>query len=130
MIYYIFKKIITRQSTAVNTKKYILLYHLNKYKNNVELKETYFPNIIDMNYNKSKIFQWDKVIFKNIKNIKKTNIEEIINPDLKEDTTLNINNILERIMMNYDLKKWNNFDSRTILNRFYSPLTDVIKNYY
>ena len=44
----------------------------------------------------------------------------------------NTNNLLKRINMNYDIKKWGEFDCRTTFNRFhqtaYSPLTDVIKN--
>jgi hypothetical protein len=123
----------TRQSTADNTKKYIPLYHRNKYKNNAELKETYFPNIIDMNNNKIKNIPMRQSDFQKYKEYKnKTNIEEIINPDLREDIMHNTKNLLERINMNYDIKRWNNFDSRTTLNRFYqtaySPLTDVIQN--
>ena len=38
-----------RRSTIENRKKYIPLYHRNKYRNNAEMKETFFPDILDMN---------------------------------------------------------------------------------
>ena len=123
----------TRQLTNDNTKKYIPLYHRNKYHNNAELKETYFPNIIDMNKFKTQNIptkQSDLQKYKEYKN--KTNIQQIVNPDLRDDIMRNTKNLLERININYDIKRWNNFDSRTSLNRFYqtaySPLTDVIQN--
>jgi hypothetical protein len=123
-----------RRSTIENRKKYIPLYHRNKYRNNAEMKETFFPDILDMN-NPSKTCeipgkQSGLQKYKEYK--KKTNIEQIVNPDLRKDIMHNTQNLLERINMNYDLKKWNDFDSRTTLNRFhqtaYSPLTDVIQN--
>ena len=122
----------SRQLTLDNKKKYIPLYHRKNYKNNAEIKETYFPDIIDMNKNKTEkeIKKSGLQKYKEYKN--KTNIEKIINPDLREDIMHNTNNLLKRINMNYDVKRWNEFDSRTTLNRFhqiaYSPLTDVIQN--
>ena len=123
------------QSMSYNTKKYIPLYHRDKYQNNAEAKGTYFPDIIDMNPIKSANVSQ----MKNQSNLqkykeykKKINIEEIINPDLRKDIVSNTNNLLKRINMNYDIKKWGEFDCRTTFNRFhqtaYSPLTDVIKN--
>ena len=122
----------TRQLTLDNKKKYIPLYHRKNYQNNAEMKETYFPDIIDMNKNKTENETKKSGLqkYKEYKN--KTNIEKIINPDLREDIMHNTNNLLKRINMNYDVKRWNEFDSRTTLNRFhqtaYSPLTDVIQN--
>ena len=123
----------TRQATEDNKRKYIPLYHRKKYKDNAELKETYFPNIVDMNKNKT-IYNSTKQSglqkYKEYKN--KTNIEELINPGLREDIMHNTKNLIERINMNYDIKQWNDFDSRTTFNRFhqtaYSPLTNVIQN--
>ena len=124
----------TRQATTDNTKKYIPLYHRNKYENNAEIKGTYFPDITDMNPLKTQnIPQIKKSGFQKYKEYKnKTNIEQIINPGLRDNIIHNTKNLLERINMNYDIKRWNDFDSRTTLNRFhqtaYSPLTDVIQN--
>jgi hypothetical protein len=125
----------SQQAMCYNTKKYIPLYHRDKYKNNAEAKGTYFPDIIDMNPIKSSNVpqiksQSNLQKYKEYK--KKINIEEIINPDLRNDIVSNTNNLLKRINMNYDIKKWGEFDCRTTFNRFhqtaYSPLTDVIKN--
>ena len=124
----------TRQATSYNTKKYIPLYHRDQYKNNAKIKETYFPDIIDMNPKTTQKMPSPKKSglqkYKEYKN--KTNIEQIVNPDLRNDIMHNAKNLIERINMNYDIKKWNDFDSRTTLNRFhqtaYSPLTDVIQN--
>ena len=123
----------TRQASEENKKKYIPLYHRNTYQNNAEMKETYFPDIIDMNKNKTCHNQSKQNDFQKYQEYKnKTNIQEIINPDLREDIMHNTKNLIERINMNYDLKKWNQFDSRTTLNRLhqtaYSPLTDFIQN--
>ena len=49
----------------------------------------------------------------------KSNIEEIVNPDLRNDIMHNTKILIERININYDIKKWNDFDSRTTLNRFH-----------
>ena len=125
----------SQQAMSYNTKKYIPLYHRDIYENNAEAKGTYFPDIIDMNPIKSsnvpKIKSQNN--FQKYKEYKKKiNIEEIINPDLRKDIVDNTNNLLSRINMNYDVKKWGEFDCRTTFNRFhqtaYSPLTDVIKN--
>ena len=124
----------SRQFTNSNQEKYVPLYHRNKYKSNVDLKETYFPDIIDTNKNPSKPEkELNSIILKNFKDYKKkSNLEEFLNPNLREDLMYNTKNLLERINMNYDVKQWTNFDSRTTLNRFcqtaYSPLTDVINN--
>ena len=124
----------SRQSTHSNQEKYVPLYHRNKYESNVNLKETYFPDIIDTNPNSSKQKnQFNSIILRKFKDYKKkSDIEEFLNPNLREDLMYNTKNLLERINMNYDIKKWTDFDSRTTLNRFYqtaySPLTDVINN--
>lgn len=125
----------SHQAVQYNTKKYIPLYHRDNYENNAKAKGTYFPDIIDMNPIKSAYIpqiknQSNLQKYKEYK--KKINIEEIINPDLRKDIISNTSNLLKRINMNYDIKKWGEFDCRTTFNRFhqtaYSPLTDVIKN--
>jgi hypothetical protein len=123
-----------RNSTAENKKRYIPLYHRSNYQNNAEIKETFFPDIIDMNNpNKTNETPGKQSALQPYKEYKKkTNIEQLVNPDLRKDIMHNTQNLLERININYDLKKWSDFDSRTTLNRFhqtaYSPITDVIQN--
>ena len=118
-----------------NTNRYIPLYQLKKYKNNAEIKGTYFPDIIYMNntssmstFNKKKI----KSVIQQYKEYKKaTNIQQKINPDLHSDIVHNTQNLISKINMNLDLKRWNEFDSRITFNLFhqpaYSPLTDYNK---
>lgn len=124
----------SRQSITDNKERYLPLYHRNRYQSNAELKETYFPDITDMNAPKTNysipIKQSNLQKFKDYK--KKLNIEKIVNPDLRSDIMNNATNLIKRINMNYNIKKWNDFDSRTTFNRFhqtaYSPITDVIQN--
>ena len=123
----------SRQSTTDNTEKYIPLYHRKAYQNNVEIKQTYFPDIIDMNPIKSNAMASKTSSFQKYKQYrKKINIEGLVNPDLRKDIMYDTQNLLDRLNMNYDIKKWNDFDCRTTMNRFhqtaYSPLTDVIQN--
>ena len=123
-----------RNSTTDNKERYIPLYHLTKYQNNAEKKETYFPDIIDMNPSKTNynmpLNQSNLQKYKEY--TKKMNIQNVVNPDLRKDIIHESKNLIQRINMNYDIKKWNNFDSRTTLNRFhqtaYSPLSDAIQN--
>ena len=124
----------TRNHIKDNIEKYKPLYHRSHYPNNAELKQTYFPDIIDMNPKKTNVNNAPQKQsgFQQYKEYKKkTNIEEIINPDVRENIMNNTKNLIERINMNYNVKRWNEFDSRTTLNRFhqtaYSPLTDVIQ---
>ena len=123
------------KSFTENTKRYIPFYQEKNYKNNAEMKGTYFPDIIYMN-NINNIKSIDKynekkprsVIqqYKEYKN--STNIELKINPDLRSDLVHNTQNLISKINMNLDLKRWNDFDSRITFNLFhqpaYSPITD------
>ena len=63
---------------------------------------------------------------------KKQDIPGFLQPNLREELQTETKNLIERINMNYDIKKWNKFDSRTTLNRFYQteygPLNRVIKH--
>ena len=127
---------------SLNEKKYIPIYYLKKYKNNAEIKNTYFPDIIYVNninniktiktYNdkgknntKTSLQQYKEYI-------RETNIEKKINPDLRYDIIHNTKNLISKINMNLDLKRWDEFDSRITSNLFhqpaYSPLSDFIKN--
>ena len=127
---------------SLNEKKYIPIYYLKKYKNNAEIKSTYFPDIIYVNninniktiktYNdkgknntKTSLQQYKEYI-------RETNIEKKINPDLRYDIIHNTKNLISKINMNLDLKRWDEFDSRITSNLFhqpaYSPLSDFIKN--
>ena len=62
---------------------------------------------------------------------KSTNIEQKINPDLHSDIIHNTENLISKINMNLDLKRWYEFDSRTTFNLYhqtaYSPITDYNK---
>ena len=120
------------KSFSENTRRYIPLYQTKKLKNNAEMKHTYFPDIIYINnikciekYSEKK----PKSVIQQYKEYKKnTNIEQKINPDLRSDLVHNTQNLLSKINMNLDLKRWNEFDSRITFNLFhqpaYSPLTD------
>ena len=120
-----------RQTTLDNIKKYIPIYHKYNFPDDSE-KKSYFPNIIDMNAPKlekvTKLTNYQK--FKEYK--KKLIFEDIINPKLRDDIMNNTQNLLRKINMNYDLKEWNDFDSRTTFNKFYqtvySPISNVIKH--
>ena len=124
----------------MNKKKYIPIYHRNNYPNMTELKKTYFPEILDMNnINKDKN-EYKQILslkclekFYDYKNFqKKDKSQAFLQPDMREDIKNNAKNLIDRINMNYDLKKWNDFDSRTTFNRFfqpaYSPINNVLKN--
>ena len=131
----------SRQWIEINREKYIPLYHRKQYPDLTKMKKTYFPDIIDLNdINKDNKHEYKKIMslkcldnFYDYKNYRKReNLEEFLEPNLREDIKNNTKNLIDRINMNYDLKKWNDFSSRTTYNRFfqtaYSPLTNVIKN--
>ena len=120
-----------------NTKKYIPIYNTQKYENNSEIKGTYFPDIIYMNNIKKvpKNNEKEKVktVIQQYQEYKRSNnIEQKINPDLIKDLVHNTENLITKINMDIDYKRWNEFDSRTTMNLFfqpaYSPLTDFNQN--
>ena len=129
-----------RQWIEKNKEKYIPVYHQKKYPDLTEMKKTYFPDIIDVNNINKESHEYKKIMsmkcldnFYNYKNYKqRENLEEFLYPNLREDIKYNTKNLIDRINMNYDIKKWSDFDSRTTYNRFfqtaYSPLNNVIKN--
>ena len=131
----------SRQWIEGNKEKYIPVYHQQNFPNYTEVKKTYFPDIINLNnINKDNSHQYKKILylksldkFYNYKNYRKReNLEEFLQPNLREDIKYNTKNLIDRINMNYDIKKWSDFDSRTSFNKFfqtcYSPLNNVIKN--
>ena len=130
----------SRQWIEINQEKYIPVYHKKQYPDLTKMKKTYFPDIIDLNsINKDK-HEYKKIMsiecldnFYNYKNYRKReNLEEFLEPNLRDDIKNNTKNLIDRINMNYDIKKWSDFGSRTTYNRFfqtaYSPLNNVIKN--
>ena len=129
-----------KNANAENKKRYIPLYNIKNLKSNSELKGTYFPDIIYMNNNnnikcikncneKAKNKKSGIEQYKDYK--KSTNIEQKINPDLHSDIIHNTENLISKINMNLDLKRWYEFDSRTTFNLYhqtaYSPITDYNK---
>ena len=131
----------SRQWIEGNKEKYIPVYHQQNFPNYTEVKKTYFPDIINLNnINKDNSHQYKKILylksldkFYNYKNYRKReNLEEFLQPNLREDIKYNTKNLIDRINMNYDIKKWSDFDSRTTFNKFfqtcYSPLNNIIKN--
>ena len=126
------------KSFYLNSKKYIPLYNIKQLKNNAEMKGTYFPDIIYTNNikniqrNNNEKKESKTVIQKYQEYKKSTNIEQKINPDLHSDLIHNTENLITKINMNFDFKRWDEFDSRTTMNLFhqpaFSPLTDYNKN--
>ena len=130
----------SRQWIECNQEKYLPIYHQNNYPDYTEMKKTYFPDIIDINsINKDK-HEYKKIMsltclenFYKYKNYKKReNLEEFLNPNLRDEIKNDTKNLINRINMNYNINKWSDLDSRTTFNRFfqtaYSPLNNVIKN--
>jgi hypothetical protein len=119
---------VNRNQSSLNKEKYIPLYHRGRYPSNSELKETYFPHIIDNSLSQTVYpeSEWGK--YKDYKN--KTNYNELVRPELRNEIMNNTQHLLERINANYDIDKWSKFDSKTTFNKFfqtaYSPLTDYI----
>ena len=127
----------TRQWIRMNEEKYIPLYYRNEYNNYKENKTTYFPDIVDVNKPKSVTKKLLTIkCCENYNNFeeykKKQDIPGFLQPNLREELQTQTKNLIDRINMNYDIKKWNKFDSRTTLNRFYQteygPLNRVIKH--
>ncbi len=111
----------------MNQEKYLPLYYRNNY--NLDFKEntkTYFPGIVDMNKPKS-VAQKNLTIkcddienYKKFKEYqKKQDIFGFLNPNLREELQSQTKNLIDKINMNYDIKKWDKFDTRTTFNKFY-----------
>lgn len=130
----------TRQWIQMNQEKYQPLYYRNNY--NLDFKENtkiFFPGIVDMNKPKS-VAQKNLTIkcddienYKKFKEYqKKQDIFGFLNPNLREELQSQTKNLIDKINMNYDIKKWDKFDTRTTFNKFYqteySPLNSALKN--
>ncbi len=130
-----------RQWMEMSKEKYIPLYYRNKYRDLKETNKTSFPDIVDMNKPKSE----DKNNTRKFLTLKccenynnfleynnKQNINKLLSPDLRQELQTETKNLIDRINMNYDIKRWNDFDSRVTFNKFfqtqYSPINKVIKN--
>jgi len=134
----------SRQWLELNKEKYIPVYHQKNYPDLTKMKRGYFPDIVDVNnvdkYKNKNKSEYKKMMslkcmekYYNWENYKKAeNLEEFLEPNLREDIKNNTQNLIDKINMNYDIKQWTDFDSRVTHNRFfqtvYSPLTNVIKN--
>ena len=132
----------TRQWIQMNQEKYIPLYYRNNnYNNNItETNKTYYPEIIDINKPKS-VAKKKNISLKlnDIENYynyisykKQQDIFSFLNPNLRDELQTQTRNLIDKINMNYDIKKWDEFDARTTSNKFYQtdygPLYPVIKN--
>lgn len=111
-----------------NEEKYIPIYNRGNYPRNVEMKNTIYPSIIDNSKCKTVYPTNGYEKYKDF--MKKTDVNKQIEPDLRKDLMNSTIQLLEKINANYDLKRWNEFDTRTNVNRFYqtaySPITDYI----
>ena len=140
-------RLFTRECIDLNKEKYIPIYYRNNHPNTTQIKEIYFPEIVEVNKilsntnripikNKSRKKILSLTTLQNYYNYKKymrdENIEGILFPSLREDIKNDTKNLIDRINMNYDIGKWSDFDTRKTFNRFfqtsYSPINDVIKN--
>ena len=132
----------SRQWIQMNQEKYIPLYYRNNnYSNNLtEINKTYFPDIIDINKPKSVSKKKNLSLkFKDMENYynyisykKQQDIFSFLNPNLRDELQTQTRNLIDKINMNYDIKKWDEFDTRTTSNQFYQtdygPLYSAIKN--
>ena len=123
----------TNDKDNFDKKKYVPLYDRVFYESNADKKETYFPNIIDTFKVKTLDVPSNKNEYKNVhKFLKNTNLNNFLKKDLRQEIMDNTKNLIDRININYDLYKWDQFSCRTTMNKqlspAYSPLTDVIQN--
>ena len=123
-----------------NKEKFLPAYYTNNVINKTQTSESFFPEIVDMNNPENEIKKNKKndtyQMFNKFYNYKKykesTDILKLFSPDLRNELMDDTRNLIDRINMNYDLKEWNKFDTRTTSNRYfqteYSPITKVVKN--
>ena len=122
----------TNDRDNYDEKKYIPIYDRAYYESNAEKKKTYFPNIIDTFKVKKLDRPSNKNEYKNVlKYLQNTNLNHFLKKDLRQEIMDNTKKLIDRINTTYDLNKWNEFNSRTSMNKefqpAYSPLTDVIQ---
>jgi len=123
-----------------NKEKFLPAYYTNNVINKTQTSESFFPEIVDMNNPENEIKKNKKndtyQMFNKFYNYKKykesTDISKLLSPDLRNELMDDTRNLIDRINMNYDLKEWNKFDTRTTSNRYfqteYSPITKAVKN--
>ena len=83
-----------RKSEEENKEKYIPIYNRTFYPNNANLKNTYFPNIIDSSKTKTIYPESGYQQFVDYKN--KTNYNKFFNPDLREQIMHDTKNLIDR----------------------------------
>ena len=113
-------------------KRYIPIYDRAYLENNAEKKKTDFPNIINTFRVKKLDRPNNKNEYKNVyKYLQSTNLNHFLKKDLRQEIMDNTKRLIDRINTTYDLNKWNEFNSRTTMNKefqtAYSPITDAIK---
>ena len=120
-----------KKEIFTNEKKYIPIYDRKYYPRNSDLKQTYFPDIIDT----FKIKTHKNIDKKNgisyVKDfLETTNLNKFLKPNLRDEIMHNSKILIQKINSDFDIKEWNDFDCRTTFNRIhqpaYSPLIDVI----
>ncbi len=113
--------------------KYVPIYDRGIFPNNANMKNTYFPNIIDTFKTRKIEGPSNKNEYHNVhKFLKNTNLNTFLKKDLRKEIIDNTKNLIDRINVTYDMNKWNEFDSRITMNNVlqtaYSPIIDVIQN--
>ena len=123
-----------------NKEKFLPTYYANNIINKTQTSESFFPGIVDMNNPENEIKKNKKndtfQMFNKFYNYKKykdnTDFSKLLSPDLRNELMDDTRNLIDRINMNYDLKEWNKFDTRTTSNRYfqteYSPISKAAKN--
>jgi hypothetical protein len=124
-----------------NKEKFLPAYYTNNNViNRTQTSESFFPGIVDMNNPENEIKKNKKndtfQMFNKFYNYKKykdnTDFSKLLSPDLRNELMDDTRNLIDRINMNYDLKEWNKFDTRTTSNRYfqteYSPISKAAKN--
>lgn len=120
----------TRNINQINNEKYLPVYlnpiQMKKYKT----VDSFFPHIMDKH--KVKPFKNISEYGKFKEYYDKTDINEFLRPKLRDEIKFNILNLLERVNTNYNLKRWNELDSKVSFNKFYqtqySPISDYLKS--
>ena len=120
-----------KKEIDTNEKKYIPIYDRENYPRNSDLKNTYFPDIIDT----FKVKTHKNIDKKNgiscLRDfLESTNLNKFLKPNLRDEIMHNATILIKKINSDFDIKEWNDFDCRTTFSRIhqpaYSPLIDAI----
>lgn len=117
-----------RKHEEFNKKKYIAIHHLMKTESNNSYHKYELP------LRKKNSFDEKEGTLKPIEDIikmktflQKTNTMNYTNPELKEEIRNNLGNLLDRINSNLNIKKFDEYDTKAILNKTleinYTPIT-------